>query len=153
MRAPCHTSYLTRCLEANVSRNCQTFAVKIKEETQTKRNLDNLNPSAHSTTALIPLVSLHSTVSLFMFRFRDSQTTSRSFCLFVFLNNGGADTQLPSHHSPLYFCVTGTDCFLFFCFFFGLHDTREKRYLCVQILTNVCPCCCCRRRPSATVAG
>lgn len=80
---------------------------------------------------------LSTAVSLFMFRFRDRSPASLCFW------NRGADTQLPTLFTPLYFCVTGIDCFL---------DSiiQEKRYLCVQILTNVCLCCCCL---SATVEG
>jgi len=78
-----------------ISQNVGTIPLKVEEETLRKRNLVNLNPSAHSTTALILLVSLHRTVSLFMFRFRDKhkQTTSRFFVSKTL----GADTvALPS---------------------------------------------------------
>lgn len=117
--------------------------VKIKEQTQRKRTVDNLNPSAHSTTALILPVSLHSTVSLFMFRFRDSQTTSRSLFFFFPLETVEQILVCPPLHSPLCFRVTGTRLFWGFM-------RQEKRYLCVQILTNVCLCSCCL---SATVEG
>lgn len=120
----------------NIFPKCQTSPVMVQWETQRKRNLDYLNPWAHSTTALIPGVSPQHSLIIYV---QVQRQTDHQPLFFGFVS--GAVGQTLTSIPPLF---TWCDCNRLFLDFI----VQEKRYLCVQILTDVCPCCL-----SATVEG